>query len=141
MKGTSTDWYQAATVGLVGLGLALLGIACSDGGDLRMVDPLGTDLEGVDSAAGRVALLEKVDQNVPVLFVDRLKNGGYSYHLQEQLYEEREILSLMRSIVRNDPTITVVIVPSPALTTDEIGLAEAKLREVGVKKVRVAGGH
>jgi len=119
----------------------LFSTACGEGGDLRPPDPLSANSDGLDSAAGRVALLEKVDQNVPVVFVDRLKNGGYSWHLQEQQYEERDILSLMRSLVRNDPSLAVVIVPSPALTTDEIGLTEAKLREVGVRKVRIADGR
>jgi hypothetical protein len=116
--------------------LALLVSGCGGGGELR-------DANAPDASAGAhvvdtAALSHQFGRNVPLVFVDRKKGGGYEYHLQDQPYDERELLALFRSIVENDPDVEVGVVPSGVLTRDEIGLMEAKLREAGVTRIRVA---
>ena len=77
---------------------------------------------------------------VPTVYVDR-KGGeakGYVYGLQGQRYEEIEILALMRALLKNTPDLEVHIIPSAVMTSDEIGLAEAKFREAGVRRIVTA---
>lgn len=136
MQGRDVD--TARSIGRLTLAilLPLGGLVGCGGGDLRDAESTVTAAGGfsVDSAA----LADEFGRNVPLVFVDRKKVGGYEYHLQDQLYEEQELLALFRSIIVNDPDVEVGIVPSGVLTKDEIGLLEAKLREAGVQRIRVA---
>lgn len=98
---------------------------------------------GAVGHGAELGLLEDADsRNAPVIFVDRQHSpGAYLYRIQSQEYHEKELLGLCRALSENDPEAAVILVPSAALTSDEIGLLKAKLREAGVRYIRVSDGR
>lgn len=126
-----------AHLGLLAASAVLMATSgCGGGGDLRVDSASGVPT--ASEAANTAAMVQDLGTNVPLIFVDRQKGGGYTYRLQDQQYDERELLGLLRAIVSSDSDMEVCIVPSGVLTRDEIGLVEAKLRETGVRRVRLA---
>ncbi len=129
------------------LGLAPLWVGCGatlsgcggGGGDLG--SEFG-QLREERSQGSELAVLADADlRNVPLVFLDRLRGGSaLQYRIQGQEYQERELLGLCRTMADNDAKAAVCLVPSGALTADEVSLVEAKLRETGIWQVRVLQG-
>ncbi len=93
------------------------------------------DLPATPLAADRIE--HDLGHNVPVVHVDRVPGRReFVYRLQGQQYNEQELLGLCRTLVANDPEALVALAPSAALTADEVGLIEARLREAGVRRIR-----
>ncbi len=78
-------------------------------------------------------------KGLPLVYV--LRQGGeagvYSYRVQGAEYSEREFLGLCRSILRDNPSLVVRLVPAAALSNDEVGLVAARIRETGVPSIKV----
>ena len=129
--------FRRALPLLAGCVAALAG--CGGGGG-----DLGSDfglLKEERSQGSELAVLADADmRNVPIVFVDRKRGSAeMQYRIQGQEYQEGELLGLCRTLAENDANAAVCLVPSGALTDDEVGLVEAKLRETGVLQVRILG--
>lgn len=92
------------------------------------------------SSSGVVAPgLETDARSLPVVYVSRVetRRGAYLYSLQGEDYMEREFLGLCRAMLRNNPDTVVRLLPAPSLSNDEIGLVSARVRETGVRSIRI----
>jgi len=132
---------MARVVPLVAAMLLLAAGCGGGGGDLPSDNGAGLGGSGLLDHE-RAVYAGESGRNVPVIFVDRQKAAHkYSYRMEGQEYQEREILGLCRTLADSEPDAVVCIVPSGALTRDEVGLIEAKLREAGIRTVRNLGSQ
>jgi len=112
--------------------LALVG--CDGGGDFQSPDSM--DFLGSESDVYQERVLE--NQNVPVIrFEPKLSGGGFVYRIQEQEYNEKEILDHVRRLLQTTPELEVHLVPGVLVTTDELSATVQKLRDAGVINYRV----
>ena len=83
--------------------------------------------------------LENDARFLPVVYVSRLDNrrGSYLYTVQGEDYMEREFLGLCRTMFNNNSETVVRLLPAPSLSNDEIGLVSARVRETGVRSIRI----
>lgn len=121
------------------LSLALLLSLLTACGNDHWVDNSSTGLPGVQSWSDSDLGTNARDRRLPPVYVSRTEGprGTYSYRIRGEEYLEREFLGLCRTLLRDDPTLTVRIVPEDRMTKDEIGLVSARIRDVGVHTVSI----
>lgn len=140
---TRNATVRARCGGLLAAAL-LLGGCGGSGGDFKPGFGNGVNATGGDALVeDRAAVLAGEEgRNVPIVYIDRRKGTNtHIYRIQGQEYMERELLGLCRALADNDQNATVAIVPSGALSRDEVGLIEAKLREAGIQTIRNLGSQ
>ena len=78
-------------------------------------------------------------KGLPAVYVLHLngQRGEYSYRIQGEEYLERDFLGLCRTVLRDNPSLTVSIHPAASLSDDETGLVAARIREIGVQTVKI----
>ena len=99
----------------------------------------GDGSERVLSNAADPTVLTPGAKGLPVVYVLHLdgQRGQYSYRIQGEEYLERDFLGLCRTILRDNPALTVSIHPAASLSDDETGLVAARIREIGVQTVKI----
>ena len=116
----------------------LAAAGCGRGGGASYAEPNAPLPSGVAGSGRAMEIVRLNGGAMPPVFVERAPGPGwtYSYHIQGEPFREAEFLGLCRTIARQTPALEVRIVPASSLSSDEIGLIRARVRENGLENVR-----